>query len=1027
MYSGPRRRIEADEFVLRDAKGAIRAALTMTVDGPGLFLYDQTEVIRAGLLVGKEEPGLALFDSSGKLQVSLALSGEEPKLLLRDVKGIPRAVLSVSEVGTRLMLSDAQSGPRVGFAAESGEVSLVFADPVGKPRILLGMPGGVPGLTLLDNIGRRRARLEIEENTSTFELYDSNGAASSSSSVEWADPRAGAVALEAKLALEATARQQLEQALASSEARLVAMTAAEAQKEEAQRESEKANCAERTRLEEALAASEERLSAMTAAKAQMEEAQRESEKPNRAERRRLEEALASSEERLSAMIAAKAQMEEAQRESEKANCAERKRLQEALASSEERLVAMTAAKVQMEEAQRESEKVNCAERKRLQEALAASEDRLRVMTASKAKIEETQRASERAHFVERMRLGESLRASEDRCRAITAAKAKLEEAQRATEKTHSAERQRLEEALRTSEGRLGVVTAAKAQIEEAQHTSEEAYSAEIERLEESLRASQDRLAAASVLNAEIEETLRTKEERYAAGSKQLEEGLRASHKEEKMQALGQFAGGVAHGLNNFLTVINGYTDLLLGKIPRTNPLNESVAQIKKAGEKAVGLVAPLLAFSQGQVLWAKVLDINEAVNEAAKTLHGKLGEEIRLSTVLSPTLGPVKADPEQLQHVLMNLAMNAREAMRNGGSLTIETQNADLDEGHAAKYPAVKPGPYVHLTVRDTGSGMGEETQGRLFEPFYTTKPPGQGLGLGLATVYGIVRQSGGSIRVESELAKGTTVHVYLPRIGETVRLAERDKPAVSTLRGTETVLVVDDQEEIRKLAQVVLKSKGYRVAVAASGWEALLYSERHAGPIHLILTDIMMPGMTGQELAERLRPLRPEMAVVFMSGYLESRSAQSGNLQAGAGFLSKPFSPDSLAAKVREALGSPRSAGKVLVIEDETGIRSFLRMILASVGYEVLEADSAEQALKNLNGEVVELILVNLGVPSQQNVDKIHMLQQRHPNLKVIAMAEAYGNEFLRAAEQLGAQATLSKPIRADQLLETIRRTTGD
>jgi signal transduction histidine kinase/DNA-binding response OmpR family regulator len=988
MYSGPRRRIEADEFVLRDAKGAMRAALTMTVDGPGLFLYDQTEVIRAGLLVGKEEPGLALFDSSGKLQVSLALSGEEPKLLLRDVKGIPRAALSVSEVGTRLMLSDAQSGPRVGFAAENGEVSLVFADPVGKPRILLGMPGGVPGLTLLDNIGRRRARLEIEENTSTFELYDSNGAASSSSSVEWADPRAGAVALEAKLALEATARQQLEQALASSDERLVAMTAAKLQTEEAQRESENANGAERKRLQEALASSDERLVAMTAARAQMEEARR---------------------------------------ESEKANCAERQRLEEALASSEERLCAMIAAKAQMEEAQRENEKANCAERKRLQEALAAGEDRLRVMTASKAKIEETQRASERAHFVERMRLEESLRASEDRCRAMTAAKAKLEEAQRATEKTYSAERQRLEEALRTSEGRLGVVTAAKAQIEEAQHTSEEAYSAEIERLEESLRVSQDRLAAASVLNAEIEETLRTKEERYAAGSKQLEEGLRASHKEEKMQALGQFAGGVAHGLNNFLTVINGYTDLLLGKIPRTNPLNESVAQIKKAGEKAVGLVAPLLAFSQGQVLWAKVLDVNEAVKEAEKTLRGKLGEEIRMSTVLSPTLGPVKADPEQLQHVLMNLAMNAREAMRNGGSLTIETQNADLDEGYAAKYPAVKPGPYVHLTVSDTGSGMGEDTQGRLFEPFYTTKPPGQGLGLGLATVYGIVRQSGGSIRVESELAKGTTVHVYLPRIGETVRLAERDKPAVSTLRGTETVLVVDDQEEIRKLAQVVLKSKGYRVAVAANGWEALLYSERHAGPIHLILTDIMMPGMTGQELAERLRPLRPEMAVVFMSGYLESRSAQSGNLQAGAGFLSKPFSPDSLAAKVREALGPPRSAGKVLVIEDETGIRSFLRMILASVGYEVLEADSAEQALKNLNGEVVELILVNLGVPSQQNMDKIHMLQQRHPNLKVIAMAEAYGNEFLRAAEQLGAQATLSKPIRADQLLETIRRTTGD
>jgi signal transduction histidine kinase/DNA-binding response OmpR family regulator len=988
MYSGPRRRIEADEFVLRDAKGAMRAALTMTADGPGLFLYDQTEVIRAGLLVGKEEPGLALFDRSGKPQVSLALSGEEPKLLLRDVEGVPRAALTVSEAGTRLMLSDAQSGPRVGFAAENGEVSLVFADPIGKPRILLGMPGGVPGLTLLDNIGRRRARLEIEDNTSTFELYDSDGTTSSSSTVAWVEPRPAAAALEAKLALEATARQQ---------------------------------------LEEALAASEERLSAITAAKTQMEEAQRASEEKHSAEQQRLEEALQASEVRLSAATAAKTQGEQMQRASQEAHSAERERLEVALQASEAHLSAMTAAKAQMEDAQRATETTYCAERKRLGEALRASEDCLRAMTAAKAKIEETQRASEKAHFVERMRLEESLRASEDRLRAMTAAKAKIEEAHRATENAHSAERDRLEEAVRASEGRLGAATAAKAQIEQAQRTSEEAYSAEIERLEESLRASEDRLAAVSVVNAEIEETLRTKEERYAAGIRQLEEGLRASHKEEKLQALGQFAGGVAHGLNNFLTVINGYTDLLLGKIPRTNPLSESVAQIKKAGEKAMDLVAPLLAFSQGQVLWAKVLDVNEVVKEAEKSLRGKLGEEIRLSTVLSPTLGPVKADPEQLQHVLTNLATNAREAMRSGGSLVIETQNADLDESYAAKYPGVKPGPYVHLTVSDTGTGMSEETQGRLFEPFYTTKPPGQGLGLGLASVYGIVRQSGGSIRVESELAKGATVHVYLPRIGETVTLTGGEKPTLSTMRGTETVLVVDDQEEIRKLAQVVLKSNGYKVAVAGNGWEALLYSERHAGPIHLMLTDIKMPGMTGQELAERLRPLRPEMAVVFMSGYLESRAARSGDLQTGAGFLSKPFSPDALATKVREALGPPRSAGKVLVIEDETGIRSFLRMILASVGYEVLEADSAEQALKNLNGEVVELILVNLGVPSQYNVEKIRLLQKRHPNLKVIAMAEAYGNEFLRAAEQLGAQATLAKPIRADQLLETLRRTSSE
>jgi CheY-like chemotaxis protein len=234
----------------------------------------------------------------------------------------------------------------------------------------------------------------------------------------------------------------------------------------------------------------------------------------------------------------------------------------------------------------------------------------------------------------------------------------------------------------------------------------------------------------------------------------------------------------------------------------------------------------------------------------------------------------------------------------------------------------------------------------------------------------------------------------------------------------------VEDQEEIRKLAQMVLKSYGYKVVVAPNGWEALQYSERHAGPIHLMLTDVVMPGMTGQELADRLRPLRPEMEVVFMSGYLENGTVQPGTLEAGAGFLAKPFSPDALATKVREVLGPPRSAGKVMVVDAEASIRSFLRMVLGSVGYEVLEADDGEQALKHLDGEDVDLILVDLGTPGQQELEKIRLLQKRQPDLKVIAMSGTFGDEFLRAAEQLGAQATLAKPIRADQLLETVRRT---
>ncbi len=497
--------------------------------------------------------------------------------------------------------------------------------------------------------------------------------------------------------------------------------------------------------------------------------------------------------------------------------------------------------------------------------------------------------------------------------------------------------------------------------------------------------------------------------------------------EQKLRALGQLAGGVAHGLNNFLTVINGYTELLLSKVPRNNPMHESVAQIKKAGEQAAGLVSPLLAFSQGQMLWTKTLNLNEVVTAAEGAIRGQLRDDIRLTTVLSPSLGPVKADPDQLQQVLMNLTANAVEAMKSHGNLAIETQNVDLDESYAAKHPAVKSGPYVRLSVSDTGAGMNQETLAHLFEPFFSTKNQGQVAGLGLATAYGIVKQSGGYITAESELGKGSAFHVYLPRVGESVTMPEEGKPTVTTLRGTETILVVEDQEEIRRLAQVVLKSYGYKVVVAANGWEALLYSERHVGPIHLMLTDVVMPGMTGQELADRLKPLRPEMQVVFMSGYMEDGITQSRAHEPGTAFLAKPFAPDALATKVREVLGIPHSVGKVLVVDTDEESRSFLQMVLGSVGFAVLDAENGEQALKQMEGEDADLILVDLAKPTPQDMEMVRLLQRQRPNIKVIAMSGTLGDEFLRAAEQLGAHATLAKPLRADQLLETIRRTTSD
>ena len=878
-------------------------------------------------------------------------------------------------------------------------------------------------------------------------------------------------------------RKRLEDALRMSDERLAELTAAKAQIEEAQRTSEEEHTIQRKRLEDALRASEEHLNVLTAARTQLEDGLRASEErlnalsvakshleetlrisgeTYAAGRKKWEEALRASEEQLNDEIVAKCQAEETLRV--------REEHYRALTAATAPLVWTTNAAGEIvdaasswttftgqsaEEAQGRgwSEALHPEDRVRVEEVLKQA-----LETRNPYKTEYRLRRHDGEYRVLAVRgapvveddgavhewIGTATDITEDQ---------QAETLRRASEKKY---RQIVEGApegiwILDADNRTTFVNPRLAQMlgwsgEEMPGKSLLDFLDEAgrERAVEHLGCCRRGVAAQFdlLLRPKEGQNLRTRastlplfdEAGQYSGALALiidltEQKLLEGEQQqaEKLQALGQLAGGVAHGLNNFLTVINGYTDLVLGKVPRSNPLHESVAQIKKAGEQAVDLVSPLLAFSQGQIQWAKVLDVNAVVKEVEKTLRGELGEDIRLATELSPNLGPVKADPEQLQQVLMNLAMNARDALRGGGSLVIETQNADLDESYAAKHPGVKAGPYVHLQVSDSGAGMSAETLAHLFEPFFTTKSPGQGLGLGLATAYGIIKQSGGSIRVESALGKGSTFHVYLPRLGEAVPLAEEGKPAVGTLRGTETVLVVDDQEEIRKLAQVVLKSNGYKVVVAANGWEALLYSERHAGPIHLMLTDVVMPGMTGQELAERLRPLRPEMAVVFMSGYLENGTLQPGALNAGGGFLAKPFSPDALATKVREVLGPPRSAGKVLVIDDEAGIRSFLRMVLVSVGYEVVEATDGEQALKDLNGDIVDLILVNLEIPTHQDVEKIRVLQKRHPDLKVIAMAEAFGNEFLRAAEQLGAQATLAKPIRADQLLETIRRTATD
>jgi CheY-like chemotaxis protein len=327
-------------------------------------------------------------------------------------------------------------------------------------------------------------------------------------------------------------------------------------------------------------------------------------------------------------------------------------------------------------------------------------------------------------------------------------------------------------------------------------------------------------------------------------------------------------------------------------------------EIHDAALRAADLTQQLLAFSRQQVLAPKVLDLNEVVAGMDRLLRRLIGEDIDLRTSLAPVLGAVRADVSQLEQVIVNLAVNARDAMPQGGKLTIETTNAQIDEVYARQHGVqAAAGPYVVLAVSDTGSGMDAQTKARLFEPFFTTKPAGKGTGLGLATVYGIVKQSGGLVWVYSEIGHGTTFKVYLPRVGGAIESVRPRRQDGASLRGTETILVVEDQAEVRTLTRKVLEGRGYSVLVAAGGSEARGVAERHRGPIHLLLTDVIMPDMSGGEVARQLAQPRPETKVLYLSGYTDEAIVRHGVLEPGMAFLQKPFTPDALAVKVREVL----------------------------------------------------------------------------------------------------------------------------
>ena len=378
---------------------------------------------------------------------------------------------------------------------------------------------------------------------------------------------------------------------------------------------------------------------------------------------------------------------------------------------------------------------------------------------------------------------------------------------------------------------------------------------------------------------------------------------------QKLEAIGRLTGGIAHDFNNLLGVVTGFSDLVLERLEPESPLRPRVEQIKKAGERGISLTRQLLAFGRQQVLEPRVLCLNDMVSDTMKMLQQLLGEDIEITTLLAPELGSVKADPSQLEQVLMNLALNARDAMPTGGKLTIETANSELDESYSQRHVVVQPGPYVMLAVSDAGVGMDAEIQARIFEPFFTTKEKGKGTGLGLSTVYGIVKQSGGYIWVYSELEKGTAFKVYLPRIREAAEEVRARQARATVPRGRETILLLEDEAALRELIHEWLAEMGYTVLEAKSGAEALKISKSHTGSIHLLLTDVVMPGMSGRELAERLAPARPAMKVLFISGYTNNAIVHHGVLKAGVSFLQKPFTREALAQKIRETLDAVPAA----------------------------------------------------------------------------------------------------------------------
>jgi signal transduction histidine kinase len=442
-----------------------------------------------------------------------------------------------------------------------------------------------------------------------------------------------------------------------------------------------------------------------------------------------------------------------------------------------------------------------------------------------------------------------------------------------------------------------------------------AFNTMVEKLHESQRELerkvQERTAQLEEANRQLEHLSETNAQKRSVAEQERTDALEALHNTEKqllqsqkLEAVGRLAGGISHDFNNLLTVILGYSDIMKRSLQEGHPLRRNVEEIVRASERAASLTRQLLAFSRKQVMQPKVFDLNTVVTDLEKMLRRMIGEDLELRVSLQSEVGNIEADPVQLEQVIMNLVVNARDAMPKGGKLSIETTNVYLDEAYAREHVSVVPGDYVMLAISDTGCGMAEETRQHIFEPFFTTKEQGKGTGLGLSMVYGIVKQSGGNIWVYSEEERGTTFKIYFPRVTVHAEEHKRTSEALDVPHGIETILLVEDAELVRNLARQVLEGAGYRVLEAASAEAAIALCEKINGDrIDLLLTDVIMPGMSGNEMSRVLCAKHPEMPVLYMSGYTDDAIVQHGVLEAGINFLQKPFTPGALALKVREVL----------------------------------------------------------------------------------------------------------------------------